>query len=140
MVVKQKDMWFRFSYNCTINYYISVLMLCCLFSREFDILVDLGCGRGYVSKHLLKDTVKTIYQCEMSEKMLVNILFVSVPIHNILFTTRTCLLPSIQCEQLATFFKLLKYIFILSVSKKKIKLLWSLDHCRCCCHCAKTFM
>ncbi|XP_060586492.1 arginine-hydroxylase NDUFAF5, mitochondrial-like [Ruditapes philippinarum] len=38
--------------------------------REFDILVDLGCGRGYVSKHLLKDTVKTIYQCELSEKML----------------------------------------------------------------------
>ncbi|XP_052768596.1 arginine-hydroxylase NDUFAF5, mitochondrial-like [Mya arenaria] len=38
--------------------------------REFPILVDLGCGRGYVSKHLLKDTVKTIYQCELSKKML----------------------------------------------------------------------
>ncbi|XP_045182621.2 arginine-hydroxylase NDUFAF5, mitochondrial-like [Mercenaria mercenaria] len=38
--------------------------------REFDILVDLGCGRGYASKHLLKDTVKSIYQCELSEKML----------------------------------------------------------------------
>lgn len=38
--------------------------------REFNILVDLGCGRGYVSKLLLKDTVKTIYQCEYSEKML----------------------------------------------------------------------
>ncbi|KAH3711972.1 hypothetical protein DPMN_071648 [Dreissena polymorpha] len=38
--------------------------------REFEVLVDLGCGRGYVSKHLLKDTVKTIYQCELSEKML----------------------------------------------------------------------
>lgn len=38
--------------------------------REFDVLVDLGCGRGYVSKHLLKETVNTIYQCEMSKKML----------------------------------------------------------------------
>lgn len=38
--------------------------------REFDVLVDLGCGRGYVSKHFLKETVKTIYQCEYSERML----------------------------------------------------------------------
>ncbi|KAL4237834.1 NADH dehydrogenase [ubiquinone] 1 alpha subcomplex assembly factor 5 [Mactra antiquata] len=39
--------------------------------REFNHLVDLGCGRGYVSKHLLKDSVKQIYQCEFSEKMLI---------------------------------------------------------------------
>ena len=33
--------------------------------------VDLGCGLGYVSRHVLKDTIKLLYQCEMSEKLLV---------------------------------------------------------------------
>nr|XP_022329521.1 arginine-hydroxylase NDUFAF5, mitochondrial-like isoform X2 [Crassostrea virginica] len=38
--------------------------------REFDVGVDLGCGLGYVSRHVLKDTIKLLYQCEMSEKLL----------------------------------------------------------------------
>lgn len=38
--------------------------------REFDVAVDLGCGLGYVSRHITKDTAKLIYQCEMSEKLL----------------------------------------------------------------------
>ncbi|KAK3596493.1 hypothetical protein CHS0354_007399 [Potamilus streckersoni] len=38
--------------------------------RQFNVAVDLGCARGYVSKHFLKDVVSTIYQCELSEKML----------------------------------------------------------------------
>ena len=39
--------------------------------RQFNTMVELGCGRGYVSRHMLKETVKTIYQCELSEKLLV---------------------------------------------------------------------
>lgn len=39
-------------------------------NREFNTMVELGCGRGYVSRHVLKDSVKTIYQCELSEKLL----------------------------------------------------------------------
>ncbi|XP_061167811.1 arginine-hydroxylase NDUFAF5, mitochondrial-like [Saccostrea echinata] len=38
--------------------------------REFDVGVDLGSGLGYVSRHILKDTIKTLYQCELSEKLL----------------------------------------------------------------------
>ncbi|XP_056021005.1 arginine-hydroxylase NDUFAF5, mitochondrial-like isoform X4 [Ostrea edulis] len=38
--------------------------------REFDVGLDLGCGLGYVSRHILKDTIKLLYQCEMSEKLL----------------------------------------------------------------------
>ncbi|XP_062593382.1 arginine-hydroxylase NDUFAF5, mitochondrial-like, partial [Saccostrea cucullata] len=38
--------------------------------REFDVGVDLGSGLGYVSRHVLKDTVKFLYQCELSEKLL----------------------------------------------------------------------
>lgn len=42
-----------------------------LYFREFNTMVELGCGRGYVSRHVLKETVKTaIYQCELSEKLL----------------------------------------------------------------------
>ncbi|VDH97988.1 NADH dehydrogenase [ubiquinone] 1 alpha subcomplex assembly factor 5 [Mytilus galloprovincialis] len=42
----------------------------CDIKREFDVLVDLGCGRGYVSKHLQKEMVKTVYQCEITELLL----------------------------------------------------------------------
>ena len=40
--------------------------------RSFDNVLDLGCQRGYVSKHLTKDTVNKIYMLEMADKVLVS--------------------------------------------------------------------
>ncbi|KAL5008439.1 hypothetical protein ScPMuIL_014020 [Solemya velum] len=42
----------------------------CDVKRKFEVAVELGCGRGYVSRHLLGDMVGTIYQCELSQKLL----------------------------------------------------------------------
>lgn len=42
----------------------------CDIKRNFDLIVDLGCGRGYVSKHLQKDMVKTVFQCDSSKLLL----------------------------------------------------------------------
>ncbi|XP_071963166.1 arginine-hydroxylase NDUFAF5, mitochondrial-like [Antedon mediterranea] len=39
-------------------------------TRKFDIALDLGCGRGHVAKHLNEELVGTLYQCEMSQKMI----------------------------------------------------------------------
>lgn len=39
-------------------------------TRKFPVAVDLGCGRGLMSKYLTEDEIGTLYQCEMSEKML----------------------------------------------------------------------
>lgn len=38
--------------------------------REFNVAVDLGCNRGFVSKHILAETVKHLHLCEMSPTML----------------------------------------------------------------------
>lgn len=38
--------------------------------REFEVAVDLGCNRGFVSKHILAETVKHLHLCEMSPTML----------------------------------------------------------------------
>ncbi|GFR67906.1 arginine-hydroxylase NDUFAF5, mitochondrial [Elysia marginata] len=38
--------------------------------RKFKTVVDLGCGRGHVTKHLYNDTVETVYQCDLSPAML----------------------------------------------------------------------
>lgn len=50
--------------------------------REFNTMVELGCGRGYVSRHMLKDTAKTIYQCELSEKLLVSFNIPTIQSHS----------------------------------------------------------
>ncbi|XP_035668090.1 arginine-hydroxylase NDUFAF5, mitochondrial-like isoform X1 [Branchiostoma floridae] len=42
----------------------------CDVSRKFPVALDLGCGKGYISKYLNKDIVETLYQCDTSEKML----------------------------------------------------------------------
>jgi len=39
--------------------------------RKFGVVVDLGCGRGYVSKYLQSDMVDQLYMCEFAEKLLV---------------------------------------------------------------------
>ena len=44
--------------------------------RTFNAVLDLGCQRGYVSKHLTKDVVNKIYMFEMADKLLVRRLFV----------------------------------------------------------------
>lgn len=38
--------------------------------KEFDVAADLGCNRGFVSKHVLADTVKHLYMCDVSPTML----------------------------------------------------------------------
>lgn len=38
--------------------------------RQFKNAVDLGCGRGYVSKHILADSVERLTLCDMSPTML----------------------------------------------------------------------
>lgn len=38
--------------------------------REFQYAVDLGCGRGFLSRHVLSDCVKNLTLCDMSGSML----------------------------------------------------------------------
>lgn len=35
------------------------------------MVLDLGCGRGHVSKHVLAENVGFLYQCDMAEHVLV---------------------------------------------------------------------
>lgn len=39
-------------------------------TRTFSNCVELGCGKGHVTKHLGKENVKMVYQCDISSKML----------------------------------------------------------------------
>lgn len=38
--------------------------------RQFKNAVDLGCGRGYISKHIMADSVERITLCDLSPTML----------------------------------------------------------------------
>lgn len=38
--------------------------------KKFDVAVDLGCGRGYISKHILADTVEKLILCDISPTQL----------------------------------------------------------------------
>ncbi|CAL1534992.1 unnamed protein product [Lymnaea stagnalis] len=38
--------------------------------RNFGVVVDLGAGRGHVTKNLFRDRIDTIYQCEFSPSLL----------------------------------------------------------------------
>lgn len=38
--------------------------------REFAVAVDLGCNRGFVSKHIMADVVKRLHLCDISPTML----------------------------------------------------------------------
>ncbi|XP_055878473.1 arginine-hydroxylase NDUFAF5, mitochondrial-like [Biomphalaria glabrata] len=38
--------------------------------RKFGVVVDLGSGRGHVSKHLSREMIDTVYQCEFSPSFL----------------------------------------------------------------------
>ncbi|XP_069118954.1 arginine-hydroxylase NDUFAF5, mitochondrial-like [Argopecten irradians] len=42
----------------------------CDVKRKFKLGIDLGCGRGYVSRHLLADMVEKVYMCDSSEMLL----------------------------------------------------------------------
>eukprot|EP00794_Sanderia_malayensis_P016576 gene16576-18262_t len=39
-------------------------------SRQFSMVLDLGCGKGHLSKHVSKDDIDVLYQCDMSANML----------------------------------------------------------------------
>lgn len=38
--------------------------------REFQVAADIGCNRGFVSRHILAENVKHLHMCEMSPTML----------------------------------------------------------------------
>lgn len=38
--------------------------------RKFDLAVELGCGRGYIGRHVTQESVGMFLQCDMSEKLL----------------------------------------------------------------------
>lgn len=38
--------------------------------KKFDVAVDLGCGRGYISKHILAETVENLILCDISPTQL----------------------------------------------------------------------
>lgn len=40
-------------------------------ARYFPTVVDVGCGRGHIAKTVSSDLMGTIYQCDMSEALLV---------------------------------------------------------------------
>ncbi|CAG5132522.1 unnamed protein product, partial [Candidula unifasciata] len=42
----------------------------CDIKRKFEVAVDLGCGRGHVTKNLYSDMVGSVYQCELSPALL----------------------------------------------------------------------
>ena len=42
--------------------------------RKFDVGVDVGCGRGYISRHVYEDMVGTLYQMDLSRNLLVSCL------------------------------------------------------------------
>ncbi|CAH1395827.1 unnamed protein product [Nezara viridula] len=39
-------------------------------NRKFKNVVDLGCGRGYISKHMLADSVENLVMCDMNNSTL----------------------------------------------------------------------
>ncbi|GIY27405.1 arginine-hydroxylase NDUFAF5, mitochondrial [Caerostris darwini] len=39
-------------------------------NRKFSVVVELGCGKGHITKHLTPENVEIIYQCDFSSKML----------------------------------------------------------------------
>ncbi|XP_066903988.1 arginine-hydroxylase NDUFAF5, mitochondrial isoform X2 [Halyomorpha halys] len=39
-------------------------------NRKFKNVVDLGCGRGYISRHILADSVENLIMCDMSNSTL----------------------------------------------------------------------
>ncbi|XP_067680340.1 arginine-hydroxylase NDUFAF5, mitochondrial-like isoform X1 [Haliotis asinina] len=57
----------------------------CDVKRKFGVAVDLGCGRGHVSKHIYSDMVGTLYQCDMADRVLMqSALSPEVPTHRII--------------------------------------------------------
>ncbi|CAH1791804.1 unnamed protein product [Owenia fusiformis] len=42
----------------------------CDVKRKFETVVDLGCRRGHVSKHIYDDMAGKLYMCDMAEKVL----------------------------------------------------------------------
>ena len=46
-------------------------MLYVFVCRKFGVAVELGCGKGFVSRNVYSDMVDTLYQCELSAKTLV---------------------------------------------------------------------
>ncbi|THD27060.1 NADH dehydrogenase [ubiquinone] 1 alpha subcomplex assembly factor [Fasciola hepatica] len=44
----------------------------CDISRRFVIGVDLGCGRGHLSKYITNESINILYQCDSALRVLVS--------------------------------------------------------------------
>ncbi|KAM4695143.1 arginine-hydroxylase NDUFAF5, mitochondrial isoform 2-T2 [Discoglossus pictus] len=53
-------------------------------ARTFPLALDLGCGRGYISQHLQKETVEKLFQTDLSGNVLKNTLQSEIPTMNII--------------------------------------------------------
>ncbi|XP_053568107.1 arginine-hydroxylase NDUFAF5, mitochondrial [Bombina bombina] len=54
------------------------------FCRIFPLALDLGCGRGFISQHLTKETVEKLFQTDLSENSLKNTVQSEVPTINVI--------------------------------------------------------
>ena len=43
----------------------------CDIARFFSVALDVGCGRGHVAKHVTKEMIGSLYQCDIAEKAVV---------------------------------------------------------------------
>nr|XP_033795691.1 arginine-hydroxylase NDUFAF5, mitochondrial isoform X1 [Geotrypetes seraphini] len=53
-------------------------------TRIFPLMLDIGCGRGYISQYLNKETVEQIFQVDSAENALKNTVESEIPTCNIL--------------------------------------------------------
>jgi len=44
----------------------------CDVKRQFDVILDLGCGRGHVSKNIYSENARKLIQCDMSHSVVMN--------------------------------------------------------------------
>ncbi|XP_029449422.1 arginine-hydroxylase NDUFAF5, mitochondrial isoform X2 [Rhinatrema bivittatum] len=53
-------------------------------TRVFPLMLDIGCGRGYISQYLNKETVENIFQVDIAENALNNTVESEIPTWNVL--------------------------------------------------------
>ncbi|XP_007526107.2 arginine-hydroxylase NDUFAF5, mitochondrial [Erinaceus europaeus] len=53
-------------------------------ARDFPLVLDVGCGRGYIAQHLNKETVGKCFQTDIAEAALKNTLEMEIPVVSVL--------------------------------------------------------
>ena len=49
-----------------------------MFYRTFPLALDLGCGRGHIAKHMNKDLIHRLIQCDYAEGPLVCVIIIMI--------------------------------------------------------------